>query len=409
MSANVGQNKRLAVQMEALAKQLAATAKTLRANPDSPIFHQDSAKVIESAEELVRDMKQPLARLLDDAAVMTQFGALRLFIKWKIFEKIPSEGSVSYKELADGLKADTALIARLGACLVANKILNEVQPGRVAHTALSTGFIPPKSPLSALACLSFDFHFKAVVELPAYFDTFGLGEPSSKYNTAVAFAMGDASMSIWDHLNRDPEFMSIFMVAMAAIASVMPTVGDYKFDWVVSKASDAPSRPLVVDVGGSKGHALQAIHDATPGLDMSRCVVEDLKPVVEEAKAIATGALRDAQFVSLDFHTEQPVKGALVYYIRRCLHDYGDDDCVDILQRISEAMESDSRLLIVEMVMRTPASVLSVTNDIIMATLGGKERDLDGFKTILGRAGLEVAEMLRTEGTDFAIIECRKV
>ena len=62
-------------------------------------------------------------------------------------------------------------------------------------------------------------------------------------------------------------------------------------------------------MGGGAGHALQAIVKATPGLPMSRCVVEDLEAVVEEAKAKATDELKEAQFVAMDFHSEQPVKG----------------------------------------------------------------------------------------------------
>lgn len=212
------------------------------------------------------------------------------------------------------------------------------------------------------------------------------------------------------------------MVAMASMASKTPTVGSYDFRWVVeqggSSSSSASSggasgshdrqqqRPLVVDVGGGKGHALQAIHDATPGLDMSRCVVQDLPVVVHEAQRLATGPLAAARFAAVDFHEEQPVKGALVYYIRRCLHDYGDDECVGILGHIADAMDVDSRLLIVEQVLTDPPSAVSVANDVFMAFIGGKERAEDGFRAILARAGLVLAELHRCEGTDYAVVEC---
>lgn len=254
----------------------------------------------------------------------------------------------------------------------------------------------------------FDSQLRSLAKLPEYFDTFGLHEPIGKYNTPIAFSQGDASITVWEHVNRSPEKMNTFMKSMVAMSSKTVTIGTYDFSWVNSKASESPDRPLIVDVGGGKGHALQKIADATPGLPMERCVVEDLAPVLDEAKAQASGSLKQAQFVALDFHSEQPVKGAVVYYIRRCLHDYGDDDCVDILQQISNAMVADSRILIVENVMGDPPSPISIGNDILMMMLGGKERTLEGFKKIMGRAGLVVEKLWRVERTDYAIIEGRK-
>ncbi len=101
--------------------------------------------------------------------------------------------------------------------------------------------------------------------------------------------------------------------------------------------------------------------------------------------------------------------GALVYYIRRCLHDYGDKDAVDILQQISGAMASDSRLLIVEQVMSDPPTPFSAATNIFIGNLGGKERTLDGFHAIASAAGLKIAKVWSNPGTEAAIIECVKL
>ncbi|OAQ67954.2 O-methyltransferase [Pochonia chlamydosporia 170] len=255
----------------------------------------------------------------------------------------------------------------------------------------------------------YDTQLKSMAKLASYFDTFGLHEPIGKYNTPVAFASGDASLTIWEHVNSNPEEKKNFMLAMVAMANKHITIGNYDFSWAVAKAAENPDRPLVVDVGGGQGHALQEIVDANPGLAMERCVLEDLAPVLEQAKANAKGSIQRARFVALDFHSEQPVKGALVYYIRRCLHDYGDDDCVDILKQISDAMAADSRVLIVENVLGVPAAPSAVGNDIFMMMLGGKERTLEGFESIMMRAGLVVEKLWRFKGTEYAVVEGRKV
>lgn len=145
--------------------------------------------------------------------------------------------------------------------------------------------------------------------MPRYFDEYGRKEPAGKYHTITAFSDGDPTLTVWEHMNRDPERKTRFMTSMAAAASRMPMTGSYDYSWVIGKADGDPKRALVVDVGGGQGHALQAILNVTPGLPASRCVVEDLDVIVEEAKATATGQLKEVQYVGMDFHTEQPVKG----------------------------------------------------------------------------------------------------
>lgn len=262
--------------------------------------------------------------------------------------------------------------------------------------------------------------------MPRYFEEYGRKEPSSKYHTISAFSDGDPTITAWEHINRNPERMAAFMASMVVMGSRLPMTGSYDFSWVVDKMDEDADRALVVDVGGGQGHALRAIAQVTPRLPLGRCVVEDLKEVVQEAKVTATGDMKEAQFVAMDFHSEQPVKGksslviagfrgtdsfagAFIYYIRRCLHDYGDKDCIDILEQISQAMAEDSRLLIVEEVLTNPPSPMAAAGDIIMTTLGGKERSLEGFTAITSAAGLKIAKVHPSPGSNVAVIECQKL
>jgi hypothetical protein len=96
---------------------------------------------------------------------------------------------------------------------------------------------------------------------------------------------------------------------MEVVAANYPILASYSLDWVVAKSKESTDRKLVVDVGGSKGHALRSIGTATPGLDMSRCVLEDLPEVVAAARELADPSLKDVEMVGVDFHSEQPVKG----------------------------------------------------------------------------------------------------
>lgn len=245
--------------------------------------------------------------------------------------------------------------------------------------------------------------------MPEYFGKYGLGEPKDRYGTISAYASGDPNLTVWEHLDRNPEHQANFMASMVAMAAKSPVIGSYDLSWVASKAEEDPSRTLLVDVGGSKGHAVQAICKATPSLPPSRCAVEDLPEVIEAAKESAEGVLADVKFVNMDFHSEQPIKGALVYYIRRCLHDYGDDIAADMLKQIQEAMAPDSRLLIVEEILSNPPTAFGSAQDILMAALGGKERTIEDWRALTGRAGLSLKATYRTEGSGVAVIECARV
>lgn len=242
--------------------------------------------------------------------------------------------------------------------------------------------------------------------MPEYFDKYGLKEPQDRYGTICAYASGDPSLTVWAHLKNNPEHLQNFMISMAAFAATSPVIGSYDMSWVASRANDDPERALLVDVGGGKGHAVETICKATPSLPSSRCVVEDLPEVVEAAEKGAEGILADVKYVPMDFHSEQPVKGALVYYIRRCLHDYGDDIAADMLKQIQEAMAPDSRLLIVEEILGNPPTAFGSAQDVIMATLGGKERTIDDWRALTGRAGLSLKETYHTEGSGVSVIEC---
>ncbi|UNI21335.1 hypothetical protein JDV02_007334 [Purpureocillium takamizusanense] len=400
-------SRSLADDLNALAQQLDATSKGVRATSSSlDDLADERARVVNAAEALLKDLK-PADPVMTSMITMVQFTAVRLFVGWKAFDIIASAGTITIADLAARLDADVSLIRRLTGILISTGVLKQVDGDCLTMTPASSPFVS-SSPFSALVMMGFDDHLKTLHSAPAYFDKYGRKEPTGRYDTMHAFAAGDPKLTVWEHTNRDPQKKSYFMTAMMAIASRMPMIGFYDFAWVLDKMHEAPDRVLVVDVGGGKGHALQAIHKATPGLPMARCVVEDLQAVVDEAKKTATGELADAQYVAMDFHSEQPVKGACIYYIRRCLHDYGDDVCVEILQRLRDAMVEDSRVLIVEQVLSDPPLPLAAATDVYMATIGGKERTLQDFHEIAARAGLAIVTAHPAPGSDVAVIECRK-
>ena len=99
------------------------------------------------------------------------------------------------------------------------------------------------------------------------------------------------------------------------------------------------------------------------------------------------------------------IADALVYHIRRCLHDYSDDESVAILRRIADAMAPDSRLLIVELIIGDPPSAYQAALDLTMMVISGKERTLATWRDIVSRAGLRITHVDVVEGGS-GVVEC---
>ncbi|KAK7414433.1 hypothetical protein QQX98_006711 [Neonectria punicea] len=312
MTSNASLHKaQIADKLESWAQQLTEIAVGFRNKPESPnLSREEHGKLATTANDILKTVRKPQERLMESMIVMAELAALRLFIKWKVFEIIPVEGSISYGELAAKLDAEEPLITRLSWMLVSTGVLHQVGTDKVAHTQTSKLFVS-SSPMSSLVENGFDSHLRSLVFMPDYFDKYTLREPIGRHRTIHAFAAGNPELTAWEHMHRDQPRMASFMTSMVAMAKTLPVVGSYDFSWLISKAEETKDRVLVVDVGGGQGHALEAIFNATPELPASRCVVEDLSDVVEASKAAATGELAKAQFIAMDFHAEQPAKGKL--------------------------------------------------------------------------------------------------
>ena len=97
-----------------------------------------------------------------------------------------------------------------------------------------------------------------------------------------------------------------------------------------------------------------------------------------------------------------------MYYLRRCLHDYSNDECAGILRHIADAMVQDSRLLIVELVLANPPNQAGAAMDIYMMMISGVERTEEGFRAIIEAAGLRMLKVWEADSSDYAVIECAK-
>ncbi|KAK1997564.1 O-methyltransferase [Colletotrichum falcatum] len=368
-------------------------------------------RIIEAATKLINAVKDPADEWFDTTAQVAELGAKRLFAEWRVYDRIPLQGSISYAELAAAVDAEEALIRRIGGVLTSVNFLEQVGDGSVAHTKRSRVYANDH-PIGLIFGMAWDNGLVPYVHLPAYFEEYGRREPQTMNRIPATYAYGVPERSFYEMLQRDPARLGRFLRAMGPIEDKMPIAGIYDFGWVVERAAADPSsgRPLLVDVGAGRGQSIRAIHRENPGLPLDRCVLQDRPEVVEAVEGLDDEDMRLVRKQAIDFHAEQPVKGALTYWIRRCLHNYGDEICVNMLRIIAGAMAADSRLLIQEDVAANPPHWTTAMLDFMMLTFGGKHRTLACWTEVLGRAGLEISSVSMGEGPwrHLAVIECVK-
>lgn len=81
--------------------------------------------------------------------------------------------------------------------------------------------------------------------------------------------------------------------------------------------------------------------------------------------------------------------------MRNIMHDYPDDLCLKILEKLKAAMAADSVILIDEMMLPNQGTHwLAATLDLmVMSTLGAMERSEKQWEELIERAGLRIREV----------------
>jgi hypothetical protein len=112
---------------------------------------------------------------------------------------------------------------------------------------------------------------------------------------------------------------------------------------------------------------------------------------------MAAGLMSRAAVVSGDFFKSVPT-GGNAYVLKRILHDWNDQHCVEILRTCREAMDGSGRILVVDAVVPPgnelhPAKVMDI---LMMLLVEGRERTEEEFRELFQQAGLKLAKVVPT-------------
>jgi hypothetical protein len=205
-------------------------------------------------------------------------------------------------------------------------------------------------------------------------------------------------MPIFDWLGKHPQEASMFSEAMVGIHGAEPSA--------VAAAYDFSTLRTLVDVGGATGNLLTTILGRYP---KSRGILYDLPHVVRDAPAlIEARGLTDRVTIQPGSFFERVPTGGDAYLLSHVIHDWSEEQCLTILGNCRRAMSSDSRLLIIEMVLPPgntphPGKMLDM---MMLVGPGGQERTEQEYGALLGKARLRLIRVVPTE-SPASVVEAR--
>ncbi|KAF9870936.1 O-methyltransferase [Colletotrichum karsti] len=371
-------------ELPGLVSQLSALVNSPRQGGPTLEMERIAEKILYATRPLPSD---PMHRMFPYVDLVL----IRLFIDWKVFETIPLDGAISYAQLAKAVDADESILRRYASFLVSRHILVQEDGDRIAHTDVSKLYLPGRQEFN-LFTFYYDEMFLSCVKKPEYYAHYG------------------RQKTLWEIAHSRPERLKRVMEAMDTVQHGPMIARTYDFSWLREKLTDPQHQDRIafVDVGGGKGHMIKDVMRGNPFMPANRMALEDRDEVMKEVAINREPELEGVKLQSHDFHKEQPIKNAFIYFICRCLHNYSDEVSGKMLTHISNAMAPDSRVVIAEMVMEDPPEPLQAMYDFTMIDIGGKERTAKGWSDLAASAGLKVSKIFGSSN-EMKIVECVKI
>ncbi|EED12775.1 O-methyltransferase, putative [Talaromyces stipitatus ATCC 10500] len=330
--------------------------------------------------------------------------AARVAVDLDLFRHVVNEGPVTSTRLAELCGAEELLIIRLMRPLSATHFVEETGPRTWKATQITAAMATEE--IAAGHRMISQLIVPAMQKAPDYLVKHGYSCPIDPRDGLVQHAFLTKATT-FERITSSPSLLKDFNTFMGNTMGAR----SYWVDWypVQTQILDNadPEKPLIVDVGAGKGHDLLAFHARFPD-HAGKLVLQDLPPVIEVLDALNPVIEK----VAYDFFTEQPVKGARVYFYHHILHDWSDSYCLDILRRVVSAMTPGySKLLLHEMiVLEEGAPQFQAQLDMtMMAFNSGMERTAKQWSELLESVGLRVVRVWEPieEGAD-GIVEAIK-
>jgi len=185
-------------------------------------------------------------------------------------------------------------------------LFEETSPFHYTHNNFSTIFLIPAN--RDMFKQMYDFLGQGVYMMPRFLEYTKHQNPTDYNNSAFQHGH-QTSLGFWEYLKEVPERANIFnsgMQSLATVGGASRSAGPYPFDRELEAEDINETDVAIVDVGGGRGQALQAIKAAFPSLK-GRMVLQDVRDVIEDAKAGILPSFIEPMPAS--FFERQPIEG----------------------------------------------------------------------------------------------------
>ncbi|RDW93510.1 uncharacterized protein DSM5745_00832 [Aspergillus mulundensis] len=386
-----------------------STAKTALAQLSSLDASDASShhEIVRQCQSIVDALQSPLLVAGNLISSITMYPSLVALENLGVFQKL-AQGPLTAAQIAQQTGADHDLVVRLMRVAVAWGYIAETGPESYIGTPASNVLAHPSFAAGLRYChlLCTSTH-----NLPKFLKETNYANPSGHNDGLFQYSFQTKLGNFeWNtaHPEHERDF-DMFMTIPRTSGAPWPThfnAAKLIFEDGVTIDNTAP---LYVDIGGGYGQDLAHVKkdlEASPyTLGKGQLVVEDRPAVIDDVPA----EMRDENFtyVKHDFFNAQPVKGARVYSFKTVLHNWADDQAVEILKNTAQSFTPGySKLWILERVVpETGADKVTAWQDMIMmATLGALERTREQWAQLLAKAGLKIVS-LQTMPDHFGLIE----
>ena len=287
-------------------------------------------------------------------------------------------------ELARDVGANADALDRVLRLLASHGIF-ERREDRYAHTALSLA-LRSDHPQSMRA-------YVRLCGLPVFWNSWGALED-------VVRSGKPAVTDIFAYFRDHPHEADIFNAGMKSKAqsAIAPVITAYDFSRFAT----------IGDIGGGLGHLLKAVLRSASS---SRGVLFDQPHVVERVEPDEVVGNR-LTLQGGDFFSG-PLPRCDAYILMEVLHDWTDEQCLQILRQMRRAAADSANLLILETVLPDERAWAAGSGehfanhlDINMLVLtGGRERTSKDFASLLADSGWKLIRVIPTT-SPYSIVEC---
>jgi ubiquinone/menaquinone biosynthesis C-methylase UbiE len=203
---------------------------------------------------------------------------------------------------------------------------------------------------------------------------------------------------LFDYIGSNPELAPIFDAGMTAFHGHETNA--------MLDAYDFSDTKVLADIGGGNGSLLGAVLLKYPQM---RGILFDLGHVVGRARVAmqAQGLQERCSVVEGNFFESIP-EGADTYLMRHIIHDWTDEQSVQILRNCRRVIPPQGRVLLVEFAI-PPSNEASVGKDadmLMLAFPGGMERTDEEYRALFEQSGFQMSKTTPTSSA-VSVVEGR--